>query len=225
MTSRLWAAAGVATVILSVASCGADDVTVVGLNEIPPVESLDEAELQDLQTIADQEGLTLAEAVAQYGWGDDFSTVVQEIRTAFPGSVADAAIVDGATAWVLFVGPAPTEARAMIDDALADFPYVAVTIEVDGGLSSEAANEILVAAYRAVFERSDVTDALGSFDLESRTVTITVAAPEAGGSQASTDDLRAVAEDGIRESLGPDAVGVMRIDIRQSPLTKLSSDD
>ncbi|MEM9467391.1 MAG: hypothetical protein AAGA90_18600 [Actinomycetota bacterium] len=211
--------------VLVVVACGDGDDPVVGVDQIPPLESFDPAELADISTIGAQEGLTLEESVARYGWRDDFAMAVQLIRETHPGSVADAAIEDGASAWVRFAAAPPAGSRALIDDALAGFPYVVVTIESDLGVSSEQANDILVAAYRAVFERADVDDAVGAFDVGTRTVTITVASPPPGRAQASLEELEAAALEGIRRDLGDDAVELMAVEVVRSPLTSLSEDD
>ncbi len=46
-----------------------------------------DAELEDLQFVADAEGITLEESIARYAWGDDFSAAVGVIRDDYPGSV------------------------------------------------------------------------------------------------------------------------------------------
>ena len=47
-----------------------------------------DAELDDLQFMADQEGITLEESIARYAWGDDFSVTVGAIRDNDASSVA-----------------------------------------------------------------------------------------------------------------------------------------
>ena len=51
-----------------------------------------DAELQDLQFIANQEGISLQEAIDRYAWRDNFSLAVSKIREAAPGSFAGAEI-------------------------------------------------------------------------------------------------------------------------------------
>ena len=73
------------------------------------------AELEDLQTVANQFGISLQEATDRYAWNDNFALAVAQIREAFPEAFAGAEIVDGNRAWVAFAGQTPEAARAMID--------------------------------------------------------------------------------------------------------------
>lgn len=59
------------------------DTAVGNLPDVAPatVESApNEAELQDLATIAEQEGITLDQAIARYAWNDNFTITLDEIR-------------------------------------------------------------------------------------------------------------------------------------------------
>ena len=91
-------------------------------NAAPPESSPPEiddppnaAELEDLQFIADQRGISLQEAIDRYGWHDNFSLAASRIREAYPETFAGAEIVDGANAWIAFTGRPPREALDIID--------------------------------------------------------------------------------------------------------------
>ena len=47
-------------------------------------EGISEAELIDLQAIADQKGMSLQAAIDRYAWNDDFDVAVSQIREAVP---------------------------------------------------------------------------------------------------------------------------------------------
>ena len=55
-------------------------------------DAVSDAELQDLQAVAEQYGMTLQEAFDRYAWNDDFSQ-------AAPETIAGVGIVDGSHAW------------------------------------------------------------------------------------------------------------------------------
>ena len=70
-------------------------------------DAVSDAELQDLQAVAEQYGMTLQEAFDRYAWNDNFSRAVQRIREAAPESFAGAEIVDATNAWIAFTGNPP----------------------------------------------------------------------------------------------------------------------
>ena len=72
------------------------------MRQHPSINSL--AELDDLQFIANQYGITLDESIARYAWGDDFSEMATAIEDDDPDSVVDVAITSGSTAWIKFSG-------------------------------------------------------------------------------------------------------------------------
>jgi hypothetical protein len=104
----------------------APDVAPPQINDPP-----NEAELQDLQRVADQFGISLQEAIDRYAWNDNFSLLVAKIRSEFPGAYADSAIGDAGGAWIAFVGSAPDAALDMID--IFESSHSGVTIEVRTG--------------------------------------------------------------------------------------------
>ena len=79
------------------------------------------AELEDLQTIADEVGITLQEAVTRYGWNDDFARTVSEIRVSSLGEVATAKITGDDSASVSFSGEIPDSAQTLVDTFETDF--------------------------------------------------------------------------------------------------------
>ena len=52
------------------------------MRQHPSINSL--AELDDLQFMANQDGITLEESIARYAWGDDFSMMVSTIEDGDP---------------------------------------------------------------------------------------------------------------------------------------------
>ena len=60
------------------------------------------AELNDLQFIANQDGITLDESIARYAWGDDFSMMATAIEDDDPVSVVEAGSTSRVLAWIKF---------------------------------------------------------------------------------------------------------------------------
>ena len=89
------------------------------------------AELEDMQFIADQKGISLQEAIDRYAWQDNFSMAVSRIREATPKTFAGAEIVDGANAWIAFTGDPPKEALDIIDIFTGSHGGVAVEVRTD----------------------------------------------------------------------------------------------
>jgi len=68
-----------------------------------------EEELEDLRFIAEDEGITLAEAIERIAWQPRFGVFVDRLRSSFPDDFAGARIIDGGrfNAFVQFRGSVP----------------------------------------------------------------------------------------------------------------------
>ena len=82
------------------------------------------AELNDLQFMANQEGITLDEAIARYAWRDDFSMMVRAIEDDDPDSVVDVASTSGSSAQIEVSGSISGNARNAIDKFQSENPHV-----------------------------------------------------------------------------------------------------
>lgn len=176
------------------------------LPDVAPPEIGDppnEAELQDLQRIAIQKGLTLEEAIDRYAWNDNFSLLAAKIRSDFPAAFAGAEIVDTGGAWIGFAGPAPEEALDIID--LFSSSHSAVSVEVRTGIKFTEAElqKAIPAAHYAVYESPEVRDATTSFDVATGRITTTVIL-ESTASDSVLDDLRAAAKKSIIDATRAD---------------------
>ena len=109
---------------------GAGD-DVAEMPDVAPPEIGDapnQAELEDLQFIADQEGISLETAIERYGWHDNFSLAVEQIREASPAAFSGAEIVDDSNAWIAFDGKAPQEALDILNTFRSSHSWVSVQI-------------------------------------------------------------------------------------------------
>ena len=82
------------------------------------------AELNDLQFIANQDGITLGESIARYAWRDDFSRMTTAIEDEEPDSVVDAGKTGRLSAWINFSGSISGNARNAIDKFKSENPHV-----------------------------------------------------------------------------------------------------
>ena len=74
-----------------------------------------DAELQDLQFIADRDGISLQEAIDRYAWHDNFSKMASTIREVAPQDFAGAEIVGPRHARIAFAGQPPKAALDILD--------------------------------------------------------------------------------------------------------------
>ena len=175
------------------------------LTDLPDVaqpqidDPISEAELEDLQAVAEQEGMSLQAAIDRYAWNDNYALAVASVREAHPGAIAGAEIIDGDGAWVAFAAGAPEGAIAIIDEFEKAHEAVAVEVRADFGFTEVELEKAIAAVHYAVFEAENVRDATTSFDFDTREIT-TVVALDSGVADSALDDLRAGATQNLIDS-------------------------
>ena len=122
-------------------------------------DGISKAELNDLQAVADQEGISLQAAIDRYAWNDDFAAAVAEIREAVPGAFTGAEIVDAGNAWVAFAGSAPAAATTIINTFTSSHSGVSVDVRADKGFTEVELEKAIKAAHFAVLNSPEVSDA------------------------------------------------------------------
>ena len=176
-----------------------------------------EAELQDLQAVADQYGITLKEAIDRYAWRDNFSLAAQRISEAAPESFAGAVIVDGSNAWIAFTGPPPAAALEIIETFTSSHSAVSVEIRTGQSLTEAEIEEAVSAVHDAVRKVPGVLDTLTSFDPKANRIGMTVVLKDSAPDSV-LDDLQAIAEKRLVELAGPDILDSMSVSIVRSPV-------
>lgn len=161
------------------------------------------AELNDLQAIADQKGMSLQTAIDRYAWNDDFAVAVSEIRAAVPGAFTGAEIVDAGNAWVAFAGAVPQAAQNTIDDFTSNHSGVTVEVRANKGFTQVELEKAVDAAHFAVFNSTEVRDALTGFDFATSSIETNVLL-ESTASDTTLDDLRVAAADAISDATSAD---------------------
>lgn len=159
-------------------------------------DPISEAELEDLEYLAGQKGISLQAAVDRYAWNDNFALAVATAREAHPDAFTAAEIVGDRGAWVAFAAGAPDAAIEIIDEFKKAYAMVAVEVRPDFGFTEAQLEKAIAAVHYAVFEAANVRDASTSFDFETRQIT-TVVALDSGVPDAALDELR----DGATDSL------------------------
>ena len=170
------------------------------------------AELEDLQTIADEVGITLQEAVTRYGWNDDFARMVSEIRVSSPGEVATAKITGDDSASVSFSGETPDPAQTLVDTFETNFPAVTVTTETNMGYTEEEIQAATMAAQYSVYRTNGVLDVGSSFDHETMQIDI-IAQTGGAPTDPTSDSLRVAAEDAVRDATSQGLIDMVSVSV------------
>ena len=173
------------------------------------------AELEDLQTVADQYGISLQEAIDRYAWNDDFVLAVTQIREAFPNAFAGAEIVDNNGAWIAFAGQIPSSARAIIEAFSGTNSGISVEARANLGFTEVELQSAIEAAHFAVLESTQVLDASTLFDYATGQITTNVVL-DAKAADSVLEDLQASAEDNIANSTRADIINSISTSVVRS---------
>ncbi len=178
----------------------------------PENNSHSDAELDDLQFVATEMGITLQETIARYSWNDDFSRIVSDIRDASPQDFAGAAIAGDTEAWVAFAGQTPSAAQGIVDTFSTNFPGVSVELRTDLGFTEQEIGNAIAGAHYAVFESAGVLDAASSFDHETRQISVTA---QTGGANSVTvlGALQRAAENGVTRATRADMLDFISVSV------------
>ena len=193
---------------------------------VPPEirDAVSEAELQDLQAVAEQYGMTLQEAFDRYAWNDDFSRAVQRIGEVTPDSFAGAAIVDATNAWIAFTGTPPKAALDIIDEFTSSHSRVTVEVRTGQSLTEAEIEEAVSAVYDAVAKTPGVLDAIAGFDPRTNRIGMTVVLAETAPDSV-VDELRAIAEQRLVEVTRPDILDSISVNVVRLKTPVLGGDD
>ena len=178
-------------------------------------DSISDAELRDLQTVADQFGISLEAAIERYAWNDNFALAVAGIRGSFPEAFAGAEIVDAHNAWIAFKGAAPEAAREMIDAFSDSHSGVSVDVRTNMSFSETELQKGIPAVHYAVLERPEVRDAVTSHDYATGKITVLVVLEDTA-SDSVLNDLRVVAEQSLIDATREDILDSISISLVRS---------
>lgn len=166
-------AAAVAAMTLGISShpalAAGDTLGEIELPDVAPPridDSISAAELEDLEALAVQKGMSLDVAIDRYGWNDNFALAVSVISGETPGAFAGAEIVNATTAWVAFAGRVPDAALRVVDTFRRSHPGVAVEIRTDIGFTDVQVQSALEAVHFAIAASPTVEAVSSSFNYE-----------------------------------------------------------
>ena len=184
---------------------------------VPPEirDAVSDAELQDLQAVAEQHGMTLQEAFDRYAWNDDFSRAVSRVRESTPETFAGAEIVDATNAWIAFTGTPPKAALDIIDIFTSSHSGVSVEVRTNKSLTEAELVEAISAVHNAVYKAPEVLDASTVFDSKKAQIESLVVL-ESTAPDSVVDDLRAIAEKRLIEVTRPDILDSISISVTRS---------
>lgn len=182
------------------------------------------AEIEDLQAVADKEGITLREAIDRYGRRDNFSLEVSGIQRAFPDDFTGAEMAVPSKAWVGFAGRAPEGALDIIDRFTRSHGGISVDVYTDLGFTEVELGRALEAVHYGVFNSPEVLDAVTSFDYETRQIRTTVVL-ESTVSDSLLDDLHGLAVKSLSDATRSDIVNIITVSVVRSASPVLGGDD
>ena len=194
--------------------------------EVPQAirDAVSDAELQDLQAVAEQYGITLQEAFDRYAWNDNFSRMVSRVREVAPDTFAGAEIVDGSHAWIGFAGSPPAAALDIIDAFNSKHSSISVEVRTGQTITEAELEEAVPAVHYAVYRSPGVLNASTSFESETGEI-VSVVVLESAAADSVLDDLRALAEKRLVEVTRPDILDSVSVSVVRSKSPVLGSDD
>lgn len=178
-------AAAVIAALTSQTSAGADspaaDSAPVETAEPPRIDPVvaitsdsEAGELEDIAVAAEEFGLSMEEAVKQFGWRDNFGYLAHQLRTSLPEDFARAEMeASGTTAWIAFAGQQPAKTKELIALFEEAFPHVTVEIRTDQKYTAVELNDAVIAVHEKVMARPDVADAVTEFNSSDMEILVT----------------------------------------------------
>lgn len=159
-------------------------------------DGIGDAEMQDLETLASVQGMTVEEAIARYAWNDNFAVAVERIQAVDAGEFNSAGIKDASTAWVGFVDEPSHEALEIIEEfnEWAEDFGVRAEILSQRGFSEAELEGAVVAVHEALYESPMTADVSTAADPEHGIIESRVDMVE-GGSADDELHLERVAND------------------------------
>lgn len=159
-------------------SSGGDKVVYPDAKTSFDLTSIDPYVLEDMETVAQEEGIAVDEAAVRYGWHGDFSLVAMEVEQSHPDAFAGAEVdaSGGQIATVSFVEEMPSGVIEILQRS-----PVPVRVLENVGLSLADRAETVEAAHYAVYGEllrlsgGDTPDTSSYFDDSAMTVRVSVA--------------------------------------------------
>ena len=182
---------------------------------------ISDAELEDLQSIAAQKGLSLRQATKRYAWNDDFALAVAEVRRVAPEAFAHAEIIDADNVWLAYAADAPSAAHQVMNDFRRQYSGVAVDIRQGWGYTERALQAGIEGVHEALLVTPGVRTASTSYDVEARTIRTAVVLEQG----ADAGRLPLVARTGLERAAGRSAANRILTSVVASKHLHLGGND
>ena len=195
--------------------------------EVPPPgigDPISDAELEDLQAVANHYGISLQAAIDRYAWNDNFSLAVAKIRASSPLAFTTAEIVGADHAWVGFASSVPRVARDIIDIFSRSHSRITVEVRADLGFTEVELERAIEAVHYAVFAASEVRDASTWFDYATGLIRTNVVLEDAA-SDSVLDDLQELAAQNLTQATRADIVNSITTLVVRSDRDVLGGDE
>lgn len=95
-----------------------------------------DAELYDLSRFAEQRGISVDQAIADYAWRFNFSLLAAQVGELAPDAYTYAQATDARSAEIWFASGIPTEAVALLEIFRSRFPDIEVLVRSNVGLDA-----------------------------------------------------------------------------------------
>lgn len=193
----------------------------------PPAieDSTSQAELQDLQTLAQQTGISLDAAVERYAWNDNFALTVDKIGRQAPDAFAGAGISGAHRAWVAFAGRAPEEALKVIDTFRRASSHVSIDVRTASGYTEQVLRKGIEEVHFSVLEVPNVGEATTTHNPKTQVIATTVLLKNTVAPDAVVEDLRTVAVNSLTSVAGEGILEHVSVSVTQATEPVLGGDD
>ena len=182
------------------------------------------AELEDLQFIADRDGISVQEAIDRYAWHDNFSKMASTIREVAPQDFAGAEIVGPRHARIAFAGQPPKAALDILDIFTSSHSGVSVEVRTGLGYSEVELEKAIPAVHYTVLRSPGVRNASTSFDSSTAQIK-TVVVLELTASASVLDNLQAIATQRLIDETRPDILNTISVSVVRSKFGVLGGVD
>lgn len=169
-------------------------------------DPINEAEMEDLFFISEQDDIPLDQVIARYGWNNNFSLMVSEIRDAYPREFSGAEIVDARKAWISFKDSPPDDVQVLLHSFTQAFPMISIEVKRGQGYSEIELETAIEGVYFAVYDSPYVEDASITFHAEIRTIVASVVLVDSDQTP-SLEHLSSIARQALTKAAGGDQSG------------------
>ena len=186
----------------------------IGSSSSEEIDGVSPEELQDLSVLADQEGISIQDAIRGYGWRDDLSAVTQVIWETYPDDFAHSRKPSPNSAWLSFSGEVPQGAKDMISDFTDIYPHVTVDVIPNAGFTRNEKRAGMRAVHSAMLDHSDVKNVGARVNLDTMTIEARVMLKDTAA-DAVLEDLKSSGETRLISATRSDILNTFSVSVAE----------